>query len=272
LSLPEALPHPQSPVPEEFAAALARMSDGRVSIVREVHWCDEVPSTNDVAAAYADRGEPEGVLVLARTQTAGRGRLGRTWQSPAGAGVYASILLRPPAHALPLLTIAAGVAIADGVRVSTGLAPTLKWPNDLYVNDRKLAGILTEAGARADGVSHAVVGFGINLRPAAYPPAVASRATSIEAELGREIGPGSVLAECLTALSSRYDDLRAGRTASVIDAWRVYARPMLRRPVEWEEAGGRRRGLAEDVDETGALVVRTDAGMVRVMSGEVRWT
>jgi BirA family biotin operon repressor/biotin-[acetyl-CoA-carboxylase] ligase len=266
------LPSPQhQTLPPEFAQPLAQASDRLASFVRQVYWYDQLSSTNDVAAAYAERGAPEGVVVLSRSQSAGRGRFGRTWQSPPGAGLYVSILLRPTSHAVPLLTLAAGVAIADGIRAATALEATLKWPNDVYLGHRKLAGILAEGGATSAGLSHVIVGCGINLRPAAYPPDVASRATSIEGDLGRAVDPGTLLVECLAAWSARYDDLQGGRGGAVLDAWRAYARPTLGRSVEWDDRGDARRGVAEDVDGTGALVIRTDAGMARAISGEVRW-
>jgi BirA family transcriptional regulator, biotin operon repressor / biotin---[acetyl-CoA-carboxylase] ligase len=121
------------------------------------------------------------------------------------------------------------------------------------------------------GVSHVVVGFGINVLPAAFPPEVASRATSLEGELGRPVDRGLLLAACLDGLASRYADLQQGRAASVLDAWRARAATMLRRPVEWDRGDTRSRGVAENIDDTGALLVRTDAGLVRVISGEVRW-
>jgi BirA family biotin operon repressor/biotin-[acetyl-CoA-carboxylase] ligase len=112
-----------------------------------------------------------------------------------------STIMRPAAHAVSLLTIAAGVALADGIQAATGLQPQLKWPNDVYMDGRKLAGILAEAGTSAAGVQHVVVGCGVNLMPAAYPADVAARATSIETELGRPVDRGLLLVECLAVAS-----------------------------------------------------------------------
>ena len=106
-------------------------------------------------------------MIIADTQTAGRGRQGRSWCSPPGAGLYVSVVMRPPLRAVPLLTVGAGVAIAEGIRAATGLTPALKWPNDVYVGARKLAGILAEAGSIPGGAQHVVLGFGINVLPAA---------------------------------------------------------------------------------------------------------
>jgi len=248
---------------EAFAGAAARLG----IFGRQVHWFEETQSTNDLAGSLADRGADEGTIIVAETQTAGRGRQGRVWCSPPGAGLYVSTILRPPAHALPLITVAAGVALVEGIRAATGLLAALKWPNDLYVNDRKLAGILAETPG-----GHVVLGFGINVRRTAYPPEIAERATSVEQELGRAIDLDVPLVECLAALAARYDDLRNGRTAAVLDAWRRYARPLLGRMVECAGADGvRRQGVAEDIDSSGALIVRTADATLRVISGEVRW-
>jgi BirA family biotin operon repressor/biotin-[acetyl-CoA-carboxylase] ligase len=237
----------------------------------QIHRYQDVASTNDVAAQLAERGADEGCIVVAEGQSAGRGRHGRAWSSPPGAGLYVSAVLRPRPAAASLLTIAAGVSIAEGIQVATGLQVHVKWPNDVLSGGRKLAGILAEAGTSPDGQPHVVLGFGINVLPASFPPDIAPRATSLEGELGRQVDRGLLLAACLDGLASRYADLQQGRTALVLDAWRARAAPMLRRLVEWDRGAARSRGLAENIDETGALLVRTDAGVVRVISGEVRW-
>ena len=259
-------------------------------------WYPEVPSTNDLAAAQAERGADEGTIVMTDAQTAGRGRLGRVWASPPGAGLYISIVLRPPPPAVPLLTIAAGVAIGEGIQKATGLQPILRWPNDVYFGDRKVAGVLAEAsssgisGIGADarrspsssssepvkgqigqGLHHVIVGIGINVVPAAYPPDIAGRATSLEGELRRPVDRGLLLAECLASLAARYSDLREGRAGAVMDGWRRRAMTTLGRPLRWHESGVVHEGVAEDLDETGALIVRTTSGRERIIAGEVSW-
>jgi len=174
-------------------------------------------------------------------------------------------------EAYGLLTLTAGVALAEGIQAATGLAAAVKWPNDLMLSGRKLAGILAEGRVARDGDPFIVLGFGINLLTAAYPADVAARATSIEAELGRPVERGLVLSECLAALSQRYTQLIGGVVSTIIDAWRARARPMLRRMVEWEQQGSLRRGMAVDVDEAGALLVNNGGTVERVIAGEVRW-
>ena len=136
---------------------------------------------------------------------------------------------------------------------------------------RKLAGILAEAGLSGNGPSHVVLGFGINVLPATYPPDIASRATSIESELGRAVNRGLLLAECLAALWARYLALQQGLPSPVLAEWRRRATATFGRRLEWQAGARTERGIAEDIDETGALLVRTDTAVARVTSGEVRW-
>jgi BirA family biotin operon repressor/biotin-[acetyl-CoA-carboxylase] ligase len=183
--------------------------------------------------------------------------------------LYVSAILRPKPDA-PLLTIAAGVAVAEGIQSATGLAVDLKWPNDAFVEGRKVAGILAEANSSAAG-PYVILGFGINIMPAAYPPDVAVRATSIEGELGRAVDRGLLLSECLVSLSSRYGDLQSGRVSDVAEAWRLRAVATFGRRVRGDVGGVVLDGVAENLDETGALIVRTAAGLARVTAGEVTW-
>ena len=256
-------------LPDDIREAFAR-TGARLGSFTDLSWHDEVGSTNDLAMAAATNGAREGVVIAANAQSAGRGRLGRSWSSPPGAGLYVSVVLHPSRDALSLITIAAGVAVAEGIEAATGLRAGVKWPNDLYVGSRKLAGILAEAGSSAS-VGHVVVGFGINLQPAALPPEVAARATSIEGEIGRPIDRGLVLAECLAALAYRYEALRHHRGGDVVAAWRLRAAHHLGKSVEWDAETDVCRGIAHDIDSTGALLVRVGDRIVRVISGEVRW-
>jgi BirA family biotin operon repressor/biotin-[acetyl-CoA-carboxylase] ligase len=262
-------------IPDDVAEALSRAEPRLGPLGARVLWYDEIASTNDRALTLAEAGVPEGTLVLADAQSAGRGRQGRSWASPAGAGIYASAVLRPPPHGLHLLTIAAGLAVAEGIQAATGLHARVKWPNDVYVDTprqmKKVAGLLAEAGTATGGV-HVVLGFGINILPAAYPPDVAARATSIESELGRHVSRGLVLAECLAAIWQRHTALIGHRGGEVLTAWRGRAAATFGRRVEWDAPEGRRAGIARDVDAAGALLVETGAEVVRLTAGEVRWT
>jgi len=226
-----------------------------------------VGSTNDVAAAL-----PVGSVVVADQQTAGRGRRGHTWFSPPRAGLYVSVVLAPaaarvdPPRATMLLTLAAGVAIAEGIEAASGLATALKWPNDVVAGGRKLAGILAEG--RGDLV---VLGYGINVMAAAFPPELRDRATSLESEVGREVDRDLVLDETLAALSRRYDDLVDGRFDAILDAWRPRAPRAVGAKVSWIAQGVARSGVTCGIDDHGALLVRVDDGVERIISGEIQW-
>ncbi len=269
------------PVPSDIADAVSRLAGrfpNRVS--PGLHWFASLPSTNDYADRLADRGAPDGTAVIAEQQTAGRGRLGRAWFSPAGAGLYVSVVvrfdergpegLRHGMNAAALVTLGAGIAFADAVRTCTHLPVEIKWPNDLVVERRKLAGVLTEAsGSRDPG--YAVVGVGINLRTASYPPGIADRATSIEAELGRSVDRAALLAECLAAFAERVSDLRSGNAAAILDRWRSLAPSSNGSCVEWTTPAGASSGMTRGIDDDGALLVDTGSGVERIIAGEVRW-
>ncbi|MGE3509477.1 MAG: biotin--[acetyl-CoA-carboxylase] ligase [Vicinamibacterales bacterium] len=264
--------------PPEFLEAFAAFQGRFGRLAGERRFLDIIGSTNDVVSAMAAAGAREGLVVIADAQTAGRGRRGRTWCSPPGAGLYVSLLLTPgragsdPARATALLTLAAGVALAQGVEAATGLAADIKWPNDLLVGRRKLAGILAEGlvGGGDDGLQ-VVLGFGINVRPAAYPSDVSSRATSLETELGRPVDRGLVCAHTLAALSERYDDLLNGRFDAILDGWRRRAPGCHGSRVRWHDAQGMRTGVTAGIDETGALLVQAGDALQRLVAGEVLW-
>jgi BirA family biotin operon repressor/biotin-[acetyl-CoA-carboxylase] ligase len=262
------------PLPHDVRAAVAAAGARLGLFADRIQWFAEVTSTNDIVTTLAEAGSAEGVVVAADAQNAGRGRFGRDWASPHGAGIYTSVLLRPRPAALRLVTIAAGVALADGIRAATGLTLHLKWPNDLVADGRagarKVAGILAEGGAAPDGNPWVVLGFGINVLSATLPRDVDARASSLEQELGRRVDRGLVFAECLAALAERYRLLQEGAAAVVVGEWRVRAAATLGRPVEWND-GTARQGIAEGIDEHGSLIIRTGAGPVRIISGELRW-
>lgn len=236
----------------------------------DLRYFPEVDSTNDVALALAETGAPDGLAVLADAQRAGRGRRGRSWFSPPGGGLYLSTLVRgAEASTLGLLTLAAGVAAAQAVRSVTGLPIELKWPNDLVIGRpwRKLAGILCESVGPST-----VIGIGINLRDAAYPPELRERATSIETELGWSIDRAPVVVACLQNLRERVGQLRAGEGAEVLRVWReIGAEGLDRKPVRWQDQGAERRGRARGIDLDGALLVDTERGVERIIAGEVTW-
>ena len=257
-----------TPVPADIAGAI-RLAQPRLGpLASPLVFYSSVGSTSDAAASLAE----EGAVVIAGEQTAGRGRRGRAWFSPPGSGLYVSVVLRPARartdsrRATMLVTIAAGVAIAEGIGASTGLAVDLKWPNDVHVSERKVAGILAEAAH--DTV---VLGYGINLRAASYPVELRDRATSLEAATGRSVDRTPVLVETLAALARRYGDLLDGRFDAILDAWRALAPAAVGRGVRWTSRSREQLGVTAGIDDHGALLVRTDGGIERIVAGEVEW-
>jgi BirA family transcriptional regulator, biotin operon repressor / biotin---[acetyl-CoA-carboxylase] ligase len=263
--------HPQ-PIPLELASALGRERPRLGRLASTLLYFDTIGSTNDVAMARL----VEGLVVVADEQTAGRGRRGHTWFSPPGSGLYVSAVLSPatspvdPLRATTLLTLAVGVAIAEGIEEASGLRVDLKWPNDLHVSRRKLGGILAESSG-AGTHDAVVVGYGLNVLSTAFPQELGDRATSLETELGRAVDRHDLLAATLAALSRRYDDLLAGRFDAILDAWRRRAPGAVGARVTWTTNGSASSGVTAGIDDLGALLVRVDDRIERVVSGEVTW-
>jgi BirA family biotin operon repressor/biotin-[acetyl-CoA-carboxylase] ligase len=244
----------------------------RLGPFASLRYAESIGSTNDAALALAAAGEPEGTSVLADAQTAGRGRRGRAWSSPPGAGLYLSVVLRGAdlTSSPGLVTLGAGTAASNAVETSTGLPVRLKWPNDLVIGAewRKLGGILCEAQGR-DAL---VVGIGVNLTPASHPPDVMARAASIEGELARAVDRAAIVVECLAGLRALSSALRSGHGAAIVDAWRGRAADGWRgAAVEWMDGDRSISAIAKDVDIDGGLIVERDGRRERVVAGEVLW-
>jgi BirA family biotin operon repressor/biotin-[acetyl-CoA-carboxylase] ligase len=265
------------PLPPDFGDALARVRSRLGPLGFPLLFFTTIDSTNDAAASLAAEGDRVGAVVIADAQTAGRGRRGRTWFSPPANGLYVSVVLAParartdPERATALLTLAAGVALAEAVETTTGLAPDIKWPNDLVIGRRKVAGILAEGQTVAPSLGSVVLGYGINVGTMAYPPELASRATSLEAELGRPIDRAALCAESLARLAARYADLLEGRFDAILDAWRQRAPGSVGARVRWDTSAGPQTGMTTGVDDRGALLVRSSVGVERIVGGEVIW-
>jgi BirA family biotin operon repressor/biotin-[acetyl-CoA-carboxylase] ligase len=263
-------------IPDDYAGALGATETERGVFGARLFYFTETGSTNDLAAAAADRGEPEGTTFVADAQTAGRGRLGRAWFSPPGAGLYVSTIVRRRSVA-PWITLAGGVAVAEGIRGSTALPVQIKWPNDIVTAGsfgarRKIAGILAEASSGPSGVDRVVLGIGINLRSAAYPPEIADRATAIEVELGRPVDAGLVLAQILARLNGVLEELTNAGPPTLFQRWLDLAPSAQGASIEWDAPRGPTRGVTAGLAEDGALLARTDEGLERILAGEVRWT
>ena len=244
---------------------------------RAFEWVAACASTNDLAAERARAGAPDGLVVATDSQSAGRGRMGRSWHSPAGENLYFSIVLRPsrPAAEIPPLTLLVGAAAASALS-GLGLAPRLKWPNDVQLVDaagrrRKVAGILTEMASAGDRVQQVVVGVGLNVNGLEFPAELAERATSLRRELGRPLERAAVLAAVLDALEPLYQDFERRGAAAAVAAFDDHAAlPDRCRVSAPRESQGWLEGTALGVDADGALRLRDDHGTIhRVISGEL---
>ncbi len=240
---------------------------------RTIEWHAEVDSTQRVARELARAGAAEGTVVVAEAQTAGRGRLGRSWHSPAGVNVYCSIVLRPPLAppAVPRLALVAGLAVADAIAAATALRPQLKWPNDVLVEGRKVAGILTEMEAELERVGHVIAGIGINVNaPAdAFPPELATKAGSLALVLGRRVDRAALFGGLLAAFEARYERFVADGFAAMRGEWESYS-SLTGKEVRVAAPDGELAGRVLGLDDDGALrLARASGEVVRVVAGEV---
>ncbi len=240
---------------------------------RPLRHLERCASTNDEAAAWARdplAPAPAGAIVIAESQTKGRGRLGRTWHSPPRENLYFSTVLRPPLAppAAPPLTLAAAVALAEAAEAE-GATVELKWPNDLLLDGKKLAGILTEMSTSSSRIQFVIVGIGVNLNTRAFPAELAARATSLSAALARTIDRAAFTATLCAALERWHDRLVAEGPAPILAAWKERARLFGTR-VTVHANGAPITGIAEDLDPDGALrLVADDGRRLRIIAGEI---
>jgi BirA family biotin operon repressor/biotin-[acetyl-CoA-carboxylase] ligase len=223
-----------------------------------------VDSTQNVAWGLVDENVADGTVVTAERQLDGRGRRGRHWHDEPGASLAASMVLRPrlAVAALGGLSFAAALAVAEALEAETGLAPRLKWPNDVLVERRKIAGILLESRATPSPV--VVVGVGINLSQKVFPAAIADRATSVALAGGRTVRPEALLDAVVRALAAWRSRLESEGFEPLRQRWRALADTLGRRvTIDGVES------LAVDLDADGALLVQRDGSVHRVVAGEV---
>ncbi len=240
-------------------------------LARHVVYYERVVSTNDIAKQLADAGEPEGTSVFADEQAAGRGRMGRTWTAPPRSSVLMSLILRPRTlapHQLARVTMAAALGACEGVRAATGLDTRIKWHNDILLRGKKCAGILAESEIVGDQVEYVIVGLGLNVNFAAASVAdIPPDATTIADELGKPT-PRVLLAQAVLRAIERYylrlcagENLRAEWSARMVT---------LGQPVRAQTPWGIDEGIAESVDDDGALLLRrADQSLVRLVAGDV---
>jgi BirA family biotin operon repressor/biotin-[acetyl-CoA-carboxylase] ligase len=240
----------------------------------KLHFSPVTVSTNTDALDAARSGAAHGSVFLADEQLAGRGRGDHDWRSPAGDGLYVSVLLRPPmpARRLPLLPLATGLAAADAIRAASGLAVDLRWPNDLLFGQRKAGGILVESKTVGGKVALAVVGIGINVHQRGFAAGLPTPATSLDLEAGRYIHRLDLLVSLLESLEREARGLLDPAAAKTIPR-RVEEASTWVRDRQVEVHGPQAcTGVTAGLDERGFLMVRTDAGLVTVRTGGIRAT
>jgi len=233
---------------------------------------DSIDSTNLEAMRQARAGAQEGLCIVAREQTAGRGRLDRSWQSPKDAGIYFSIVLRPllRMNAWPLITLMAALAVSDALLKACGLRTDIKWPNDLCVNDRKLCGILAETVDTEDGPA-AIVGIGINLKADSLPATVSDLATSVESATARPPDSERVLVELVKAIGERYDLLQNSQgDEHTIREWCASSSYAVGRQVRVALGNDTFEGTTRGLESDGALRVEVEGQKMRIVrAGDV---
>lgn len=228
-----------------------------------------VDSTQNLARELAADGAPEGTVVVADHQTQGRGRAGRSWLAEPGANLLVSVLLRPPIPVArtPQLSLLVATASREAIEAQTGLPLRIRWPNDLMLGGRKVAGILTEAASGGQGLLHVVAGIGLNVNQTAFHEEIRERATSLALATGSPLEREPLLEALLAALNRWYAAYLETGFGPVRSAWRRNSATL----GEWVASGPEIAGTAVDLDADGALVVRTASGVLkRVVAGEIQ--
>jgi BirA family biotin operon repressor/biotin-[acetyl-CoA-carboxylase] ligase len=242
---------------------------------KTVHYFHSLDSTNSKAYQLALNGVEEGEVIIAESQEKGRGRMGRQWFSPPFLNLYLSVILRPkiPPHQAPLITLMAAVATADAIQKFSGLVPLIKWPNDILLRERKVAGLLNEIHSEMDRIHFVILGIGVNLNidEKMFSKEIRTVATSLKIEMGRTVSRKAFLQFLLLELEGWYSILLEGGSDPILKAWRERARIKGRR-VKVTSFGETLAGVAIDLDSDGALILGTEDGRrKRVVAGDVQY-
>jgi BirA family biotin operon repressor/biotin-[acetyl-CoA-carboxylase] ligase len=243
------------------------------NFIKEIHIFDELLSTNESAKRIAAEGAPEGTIVLAEKQTVGRGRMGRIWASPAGVGIWLSLVLRPPImpSQAAQLTFVSAVVICHAVRDFTGLDAQIKWPNDIMINGKKICGILTELSAEIDQINYVVAGIGINVnhQKKDFPLDIVDRATSLMLVSGKTYRRIELLVNILANYDKVYLEYQKKGFSYILEQWRKL-NCTLGHEVKVISQDEVYYGTAIDIDKDGQLMVQTPEGDLRyVIVGDV---
>jgi BirA family biotin operon repressor/biotin-[acetyl-CoA-carboxylase] ligase len=256
------------PLKEEIARKLTSRWLGK-----QLHYYQDLDSTNRMAQQLARQGATEGTVVVAERQLSGRGRQGRAWHSPAGVGLYCSLILRPalPPNQIQLLTLAVAVAVVRTIAAQTLISPKIKWPNDILIGEKKVAGILTEAEAAAERIAHVVVGVGINVNHTAAElgSGLEALATSLRLEVGHSMPRAALAVQLFVELETWYERLKGRDSSAILEEWRRHAATLGRR-VRVLLGQTTVEGTALDVTREGALVLEArDGSRTVVHAGDV---
>ena len=240
---------------------------------RELSFHKELNSTNDTARELASKGAKEGFAVVADSQTKGKGRLGRSWESPAGVNIYTSIVLRPSIMPLfaPQLTLVSAVAVAEAISKYSQKTPEVKWPNDILINSKKVAGILTEMNSETDRINFVIIGIGVNINMTRkmFPEELRPMATSLKEEIGKEISRIDFIQTLYLNLETWYKRYLKHGFEPICKAWTGYFN-MAGKVVKVRQMDKAIEGVAMGIDDNGALLLREKNGNItRIISGDV---
>jgi BirA family biotin operon repressor/biotin-[acetyl-CoA-carboxylase] ligase len=236
---------------------------------RRIVYFDSITSTMDTALQLGLKGASDGTLIIAESQTKGRGRLGRNWFSPKYKGIYISLILRPEAlpGSVSILTLLAGVSIVEAVKEFTGISCEIKWPNDIIIRHKKLGGILTELNAEMDKVNFVVIGMGLNVNN--DKSGLISGATSLKEQKKDEVSRVGLLQEILRCTEINYLNWQHKGAKPILDKWREYSMTLGKRVKVYCQSE-HIEGEAAGIDADGGLLIRKDSGVVKkVMAGDV---
>ncbi|HEV2500525.1 MAG TPA: biotin--[acetyl-CoA-carboxylase] ligase [Terriglobia bacterium] len=259
-------------LPDVLTPSLVSSALGDCEMGRKIIHYFLVGSTNTLALRMASDGAPHGTVVVAEEQSAGRGRFGRTWHSEKSAGIYASIILRPPLapSAAPILTLMAGLAVHRATADITGLAPDIRWPNDLLLSGKKIGGILTEMNAELDRVHAIVVGIGLNVNHQEMPDEIRPVATSMRIAGGKVYSRVQLLAGVLRQLQNFYRILLGQGSGVIARAWEQESTFARGKRVRVKTDDGESLAITDGLESNGALRLKFDDGRtVALVSGEV---
>jgi BirA family biotin operon repressor/biotin-[acetyl-CoA-carboxylase] ligase len=259
-------------LPDILAPSLIKLEVGEGKIGHKILHYFKTDSTNSVAMALASSGAEHGTVVVAEEQTAGRGRLGRAWHSEKSSGIYVSIILRPPLapSVAPMLSLMAGVAVHEAIRVAAGVTADIRWPNDVLVSERKVCGILTEMNAEIDRLHAVVLGIGINVNHRQMPEAIKDIATSLRLATGKPVSRVLVLATLLKELEKHYQSLLREGTQGIAMRWMAASTYANGKQVRVLTGKDEYQGITSGLDARGALRVRRSDGREELLiAGEI---